>query len=86
MLDTLELTKLKENHVYKFLKFKYSLIEEKKLLEVNQQELLHNIIEKLHQVELSMDKQELEDIHIFSILEVNNVTKKIKIMSIGKLT
>ena len=42
MLDLLELIKLKEKIVYKFPKFKFSLIKEKKLQEVNQLELLHN--------------------------------------------
>jgi len=36
----LELEKQKDNHAYKFHKFKFSILMDKKLLKVNQQQLL----------------------------------------------
>jgi len=52
MLDTSELTKLKENLVYKSHKSKSSLIKEKKLQEENQLKLLLNGMDLLHHQEL----------------------------------
>jgi len=47
-----ELQNLQENHVYKYLKYKFSMQMVKKLHKVNQQEQPHNGLQGNQQVEL----------------------------------
>jgi len=81
----LELQKLKEHHAYKFLKFKYSIIKDKKLHKVNQlQQHQYGLLDNQLAKQL-MEMQEQEVILKFSTLEVINVNKLIMEISIGKL-
>jgi len=83
--DMLELLKHKDNHVYKSHKFKFSILMDKKLRKENQLLLLLNGLLNHHQVERSMEMQELEVILKFSTLEVINVNNLIMEIYIGKL-
>jgi len=82
----LELLKLQDHHVYKFLKFKYLIKMDRKLHKEDQLQLHHNGQINKHLVKQLMEMLEQEAILKFSILDLNNVNKLItEIIFIGKL-